>query len=298
MEDFLTPVSTSYRDPNHKHEDALQEVAKPVAKISPIRDPARNPREALEILRAEPDFETLKATLQYLNDKESRTPDFNLSYPSPLASQIVNVLVSEIIPNYWSVLQGPSGSSRSKAQKPARPRERKLLLSCLRSITGINALLAQVRATVQQQKETKKNIGGPDLLERLRALLEVLEALLNDEGICKSLWQATQTPGQPALRQRALWKEHVQLLGSDRIVASAAEATAIINESSKDIEESLWITETAQYCRWLGRNLARWAEEIPLEKGDEWKHVSELMGKSLKLGSPGRCYFCTTELPR
>jgi telomere length regulation protein len=77
-----------------------------------------HPQTKLKALCSKPDYETLSKALRYLDPDAS---DFKIKLPGPKAAQLVNALVANIIPDYWSVLGGGSTPSKSKnAQKQSR----------------------------------------------------------------------------------------------------------------------------------------------------------------------------------
>lgn len=158
MESLLTPVSVIYKKQEPKNEDALVEISTSSPLIQPENETRQNPihisstEEALETLKNQPSFNDLKSVLDFFE----RETNFSISSPSPLAAQLVHVLVSEVIPNYWSILHESSGKSKRNKHSHIL----KLLLDSVRSITGINAILLNLKRLTQQSKETKKNIGG------------------------------------------------------------------------------------------------------------------------------------------
>ena len=92
MEGWLTPMSISYKGSAQEQEKDLIEVRKPLD-VSPnpaLKNlkKAESPAEALEILRNEPDYDTLITTLWYLANE---TSDVNITSPSAHASQLVHV---------------------------------------------------------------------------------------------------------------------------------------------------------------------------------------------------------------
>ena len=125
MEGWPTPVSTSYSDPGQQQEIDLVEIRKqPERSLNTAPKKATSPTEALEILRSEPDYETLISVLDFLSEG---TPDFNITSPSTHASQLVHVLVTDIVPHYWSILQ--ESDNLQKTRNPARRSDLALFLS-------------------------------------------------------------------------------------------------------------------------------------------------------------------------
>lgn len=287
MEGLLTPVSTAYKNIKEVQEDALVEVQK-LPEASPrLEFQATSPAEALKVLQNEPDFSNLVSILKYLDT----TNAISLSSPSPLGSQLINILVSDITTNYWAVFSekdvGRKGFKHSK--------ERDLLLRSLRNVAGLGAILARLRALIDQSKVATKNDGGRDLAEVLKDYLDVLEATLQGKTMIKDLWAKLQI--EPIPKQLALWREVTALVGGGRLLNAAAEAHSIVNESSKSIGEIVWIADAVKYSHWLANNIQYWATHLALESDTPWKYCSELLSRSLRLGHPGtKIYFILSHI--
>src|SRR5689334_11641259 len=100
--------------------------------------PPQMPEEALEALSHEPEYRSLISTLRYLSSTHREgAAGFDIRQPSPVSAQLIQVLVSEITPNYWTVLKEDAGERETSGLG--------LLISCLRSVGGINAILARLK---------------------------------------------------------------------------------------------------------------------------------------------------------
>ncbi|KAF8863444.1 hypothetical protein BDZ45DRAFT_615754 [Acephala macrosclerotiorum] len=280
MERLLTPVSTSYR--NSEPTNALVEVPKPVAKsIAPSQ--ATTPAEALEILRNEPEYATLVSTLSYLDKNED---GFDLTSPSPLAAQIVHTLVSDVVFNFWSILYEPRKvkSSDGVAKKPKFSAELELLLSSLRSVTGINAVLLQLKQQVQEAKASGKEIGRRNVQDTLAILLQLLQALLQGTKTARKFWTQICKTCDTAPKQKAVWNELLNAVGGGKIVGISAEAEDVIDNLSKTLQERFWIADGKRYGLWLAQNISYWARTLFLDSDNGWSNCGELLSKSLRLG--------------
>ncbi|KFY35767.1 hypothetical protein V494_05610 [Pseudogymnoascus sp. VKM F-4513 (FW-928)] len=276
MEDLLTPMSTAYKNIKEDQEDILVESKKQREPSQKNEFQARSPREALEILQNEPDFSNLISVLKYLDT----TRDISLSSPSPLSSQLVNVLVSDIVKNYWAILSEKGKGSKAFKYK----RERDLLLGCLRNTSGLGAISARLNALIAQSKITTKKGDGPDLVQLLKDYQNVLEAILHGDTVLQGLWSNLQS--EPISKQAALWREVTALVGGSRVLNSAAEAHSIVKESNNTLEENTWISDGTTYNSWVASNILYWAKHLPLDSDRPWKHLTELLSKSLRLGYP------------
>ncbi|PVH88550.1 hypothetical protein DL98DRAFT_566156 [Cadophora sp. DSE1049] len=283
MEGLLTPVTTSYKNQSRGSGDALIEVVKaPEPKSKPQFQTASTPAEALEILRNEPDHETLIYTLRFLRKSEQ---DFDITSPSPLAAQLVHTLVSDTVPNHWHVLQESPNDRKEKDGKHRRKSpDLEILLSCLRSVTGLNSVLLSLKQQIQKSKEVKKSIGGPKIEEILATNLQLLQALLGGNKTVSILWKTicATSDGQP--KQKAVWNEFLGLAAGGKLLGIAAESEDVINDLSKEIGERHWVADGTLYSRWLSQNITYWAKNLPSDSEVGWKSCAELLSKSFRLG--------------
>ena len=286
MADLFSGVSTTYthKSPDERAESFLTEVKvnKPLQRSpTTIRRP-ETPQKALEILKNEPGIDSLIITLNYLKDGDS---SFSIQSPGPLAAQLVHVLVSETLPNYWNVLQP------SEKEKSARKRAKKsssnagVLLSCLRSVTGLNAILLNLKQFIQQSKEAKTVIGGSNIQDTLETLLQFLSELVKGskfvEEISKGIWNAPENHS----KKRSLWHEFLSIIGG-KIVGISAEAEDVINKMNKEVGGNYWISDGRLYSKWLASNISSWANSPALDVNGE-KHCAQVLGKSFRFGHTG-----------
>jgi telomere length regulation protein len=282
MEELLAPISTSYRRSNNLSEDLLVEAKKSPLTLTSNRQPS-TPEEALEVLRSEPDLDTLRSTLKYLIQDAPSSSNLRITHVSPIAAQLINIISSEIVPNYWAILNETSSTAGRKTLKYGV--ERKLLLSCLRSLSGLNAILGRISFLIRQIKEVRKEDRGPGSIQVLRIQLDVLEILLHGENVIAQLWH--DLDNEVSAKQRAVWNEVIALVGGGKILNVAAEATSVIRDATKEITEPKWIAHGMQYSRWLARNIIHWSRGLPSTAEGPWKPLSELFSKGLRLGHPG-----------
>lgn len=280
MEDLLKPISTAYKA--DKQEDVfLTEVSVPPPKIGPIQSSISapsTPEEALESLKSEPDFNSLATILDYL----AKSSNINLQLPSPLGSQIINVLVFDIVPNYWELLskqkKGKGGWSHIK--------ERSQLLEALRSVSGLCAIVAKLKALLEESRRTAKKVDSLNISTVIKDYIVLLGAILEDDWRLRDLHSALSNA--PRSLQQALWQELVAFIGGGRVLSVAAEASSLLQEASKDVENSSWIADPLTYSTWIGKNLATWASQLSMSGDDgAWDALSTMLRKSMRLGYPG-----------
>ncbi|KAI9053741.1 hypothetical protein LZ554_002692 [Drepanopeziza brunnea f. sp. 'monogermtubi'] len=282
MESLLTPVSTSYKTSTRDTGDALVETPKAAqARPRPTLQ-ASTPAEALEILRNEPDHDNLINTLRFLGKS---SPDFDITSPSPLAAQLVHILVSDTVPNYWDVLQNSQNGKSSGSRNSARSSpELEILLSCLRSVTGLNAVLLSLKQQIQKSKESKKAVGGPKIEDILAIVLQLLQRLLQGVKTVSVIWNSIFNTVDSPSKQKAIWNDLLGLVSGGKILGTAAEAEDAINDLSKKIGERHWVADGTLYIRWLSENIIYWAKNLPTESENGWKNCAELLSKGFRLG--------------
>ncbi|KAM0283646.1 hypothetical protein ACHAQH_002425 [Verticillium albo-atrum] len=263
MDDFFTPVSQTYLKPRGTDppfglsplSTSETETSKLKASISDKSD--------LEKLKNQPDYDTFISVLKS-SSNSNKTSD-----PTPESAQLIQVLVSEIIPNYWPVLRDGDSEDLS------------LLLRCLRNVTGVNALVARIKALIQESKTDSQTVRRPDIALNLDILLQVLTALLDGDGQLMAVWSSSRFHLDDPMKRKAMAHELVALFAGGKIISTAAEAQAIIQKelSAKD---NHWVSDGLLYSRWLGRSVAAWmSEEAP---PDEEKLCAELLVRGLRLG--------------
>jgi telomere length regulation protein len=295
MEDLLTPVSTSYKAKDQDKLGFLVEVPRPNKATTPqLFSKVSTPLQALEILRNEPDYEILISTLRFLVNDGS---DFSITSPGPVAAQLVHVLVSETVPTFWSIFQPPrNNNSKEPLGKsyPQSPKDLKLLLSCLRSVTGLNAILLSLKQYMQKSKEPTKAIGGFNIRDVLMSLLQLLSLLLEGKETIKVVSNSIWSVSAGSTGQKAIWNEFTGIVAGGKILGLSAEAEDIIGELSKDVKEKFWISDGTLYCKWLASNISHWSISLELNNEPNWKSCGELLGKSFRLGYTGKCFLLAT----
>ncbi|CCC08577.1 hypothetical protein SMACR_05821 [Sordaria macrospora] len=285
MDGLLTPISTSRLSAN-KNEPLLQEVVlkKDTAKPnqSSAQRPVNSPEEALEVLRHEPDYDQLVATLRFLDHEEAGSA-FSIKEPNPMAAKLVQVLVSEIVPNYWTLLNEESRETKSSALG--------LLLSCLRSLTGVNAIIVRLKALLQETKAGDGKPKRPDIAINLTVLLNLACLLLKGDDTIRGIWNAATKTLKGNVKTRMLLQEILSTFGSGRILSLTAEALEHAKGHKAEVDTSnIWIANGPEYTKWLSANIVKWQLTSPTP--DETKLCSELFLKALRLGHSDMAMKC------
>jgi len=237
------------------------------------------PGEALDILRQEPDYESLISVLKFLSRYETDGLPF-IKLPGPLSAQLVQVLVAEIVPNYWALLVEGADQGENSGLK--------LLLYCLSSSTGMNAIIVTLSSLMQDVKvEAATGTKRPDLSLNLGIFLDLLcRVLQGDSWLLEAYRMATSGDGSLA-RLKPKVQAIIGQFGSGRVVSIAAEAEDLLKKSpsSKSVD-SIWLASLLQYSQWLGRNIVNvvLSDSAP----DTAKFASDLLSKALHLGHFGK----------
>ena len=285
MDAILTSVSTTYKNQTSGN-DSLVEVVRPKEPAVRASFQATTPEQALDILKSEPDHVTLIQTLEFLVSDSSK---FDITSPSPVTSQIVHVLVNEILPSYWSVLSEGSISVKPKSRKSKQDKhttELRLLMTCLRSITGFNSFLLAFKRNIQLSRDSRKTAStNPD--EILAVLLQALEALIEGPYTIESIWSGIWTGPNTRTPKKAVWAELLGLIAGGKLLGSAAEAEDIVNTTSSTVGQRHWIADGNLYSNWLAKNIRHWAKKIGPESETEQKCCAELLSKSFRIIQTG-----------
>ncbi|OTB03788.1 hypothetical protein M426DRAFT_321502 [Hypoxylon sp. CI-4A] len=275
MEDLLTPVSQTYRKSSPSEE--LIGLSKSIEPTSvPTTKPevrVSSPEEALEALKNQPSYETLSSTLRYLQKGLEGSHAFDIRKPTPLSAQIVHVLVTEITPNYWTVLQD--------ASKEGKRSNAYLLASCLQSLTGFNAVLAYLRALLKEAKSDSKSLKGSPVGFNLDSSLELLTSLFQGHDELRRIWGSISSLESPA-QIRPMRQEFISLFTSGKIVSLAAEAEDVCQRIGQ-LKKKPWISDVKRYISWLVRNVSYSAKHQANE--ESLKLYAEISARAMRLGS-------------
>ncbi|KAJ4414696.1 telomere binding protein [Neurospora sp. IMI 360204] len=287
MDGLLTPISTSRRLSADHNEPLLQEVGLKKETAKPNQSsgqrPLNSPEEALEVLRHEPDYHQLVATLRFLSHEDLAGSAFSIKEPSPMTAKLVQVLVSEIVPNYWTLLNEDSHETKSSALG--------LLLACLRSLTGINAIIVRLKALLQEAKSGDGKPKRPDIAINLAVLLNLVCLLLKGDDSIRGIWNAATRTLKGDVKTRMLSQEILSTFGSGRILSLTAEAIEHAKGHKAEVDVSnIWLANGPEYTKWLSENIVKWQLTSPTP--DETKLCSELFLKALRLGHSDAAMKC------
>lgn len=258
MDDLLTPVSTTYLRTKRDEEPLLSE-ARPTKRIRDTTSPATvsSEDEALQVLKSQPDYDTLAAVLGYLTGADAS----QLQAPSPKSAAIVHALVIEIVPNYWTLLHEGSANEGSGSTS-SKPPDAELLLRCLRSITGLNAVVAHVKALILESRNNGKEPARPDVKLNLGVFLHLLASLLAGDDSIRSIWTCSTFALADTAIKKVQSQHLVSLIASGLILSAAAEASTVVGKEVPTAEVA-WVADGVEFSRWIGRNVASWVKLKP-----------------------------------
>ncbi|KAM5359806.1 hypothetical protein ACJZ2D_014200 [Fusarium nematophilum] len=285
MDDLLTPVSTTYLGLRKEPElflpegktDSSREKLKSFSSVSTAD-------EALDALKSQPDYDTLVAVLQFLTKDTAASDGFFFHAPNPKSAAIVQILVSEIALNYWTLLLEGAIDNETQPQA-SQPQDADLFLRCLRSLTGLNAIITQIRALIRDSRLGGREEKRSDVSLNLGILLDLLASLLRGHGSIHEIWSSSTTGLSDVALQKTQSQKLTSLLTNGQIPSISAEALQVAGRESVR-RETEWIADGLEYGRWIGANIVAWAKSWPQE--DEMALCSTLFLKSLSLHHSGK----------
>ncbi|KAK7745734.1 telomere binding protein [Diatrype stigma] len=276
MEGLLTQVSQSYRKP--VEEPQFLRSSEPIKRtIEPIVEfKGSSAEEALNVLKKQPGYDALLSVLIYLRKGVQGKHSFDIRKPSPQAAQLVHVLSTEIIPNYWTLLtEGSSDQKRGDVD---------ILLACLQSIPGVNGLLTYLRALLRETKADPKGLKQSHTIFNISFILDVLSRLLKPDDALKRIWDSVHSL-QISTQIRPLRQEFLALFTSGKIISLSAEAEETLRQADK-LQDVTWTADGKSYIDWLGRNLTGWI--TPTMSDVDRKLCADLTARATRLAHSDR----------
>jgi telomere length regulation protein len=268
MEDMLKVVKTERVLPVRS---SIEDVTKISKRPS---SPAKSPHDALRILKEGPDIDEVEGVLNFL---QTRTDDaFDISSPSALAAQIIQILVAQTIPDFWNLLRNEKYLLNIK----------NMLLDCVRSISGLGAILTRLKAlTAASQNKSKPGpTTGPP--EQVHILVKLLEGLFHGNNFVLEIWKKSSTGASNAARRTIMWKEFISLVATSRLTSAVAEAEDALKESGKELNGS-WIGRGSEYTRWIALNIVRMVLDEEDDDEEKWVAAGGICSKALIMGYTG-----------
>lgn len=282
MDALLTPVSTTYRRTQKDSKFLLTEVkpSKPVeTEVKPSH--VSSAGDALKLLRSQPDYHSLISILRFLTCHGPDANDFRLHAPTPKSAAIIQSLVTEIAPNYWALLVEDSVQFHGKNQ----PNNKELFVKCLRSVTGINAIVSHIRALIQESAAGVKESARPDIVLHLDIFLDLIAAVLEGDESIRTIWATSILDLSTEALKKGQSQSLLSLLTSGRLVSVTAEASNILRRE-QDRSKTRWISDGLEVSKWVGRNTVSWTNLAPSQT--ELQFCCDLFQRTLSLGYSGK----------
>ena len=283
MRDFLTPLQTRSKSELNDAKGQAPPIRSEKYPPGKHTSPLKLPEDVLEALNSKPDRHTLIKALRWL-DSNAAADGFNIKKPAPQASQIIYVLVNDIIPSYWVVSNDDKKNSEEKI----------LLGRCLCSIAGIGAIFSHLRLLLDELKanQSAPPISGVSRTQPIGNLLGIAEIIVGEIDFLASVWNDICAFNLSPSQKSVQWKELVSLLASGKLLSLAGESSVTINKLSSTVTSGGWIGDGAQYAAWLGRNVLYMTKTLPKDDVEGRKAISQIVRKALTLGYIGQpvCY--------
>lgn len=271
MGDFLTAVSTvSLKSKQNTNKLIIEEIVPERPKPRTVRKSPASADEALNTLRSSPDEDALHDLLFFLKQPSQQSAGFDIKVPTPSSAKVVNGLINITLPDFW----GTDDQTNV------------LILDCLRSVAGIGAILAKLRLSVSKYQSARRGVQGSETTQPLSDLISVLSQLLCSDNLAENVYDDINRLVESQARRTLLWKEFLTLVGTGKIIASAAEAEDTVKSAGGQLEPS-WLSNGSRYSAWLGRNVCTMLRKTAIDM-DTCKAAAQLCGKALGIGYPGR----------
>ena len=231
--------------------------------------------DAREILKCQPDIEDIEAVLAYVQYGIDGKHDFNVKVTGPKSSQLVRVLVTTTIPDLWPNLSLPKIGESAKYM-------RETLLHAFSSVTGLEALLEQVRSYTRA--------SGSRSGEVLGIYVDFLSSLLGGSDVVLKFLSDTTKLYEKEVQRRLFWQSIVSLLAGSKILSSAASIPNAVAETGLTLTVPDWLIRGEEYSKWLARNIVKAAIELGPNETQPWTNLSILLKRGLSLGYRGKLF--------
>lgn len=282
MDGLLTAVKTVKRDSGSPLV-AAESQRRHDGPTRPALDLNQNisSQQAIDVLKSHPSQDELLAVLAALDpfNVSRKIQNIDIRVPGPTTAQILQVLVSTIVPAHWASLN-------AKEKQAKDTKSRAALLRCLSSVAGIGSLVAQLRSLIATARAAALRAEGSSSPIVIRDLLSVIAALLEPKDFLYRLYTDTSSVYDNKTRQQVAWREFVSLVAAGKILSTAAEAFTVSKEA--EFPSSItWVGDGPRYASWLGSNIAHMVSKLKADKEGDWSSVAFLAGRALSLGYSG-----------
>jgi len=231
--------------------------------------------DAREILKCQPDIEDIEAVLAYVQYGIEGEHDFNIKVTGPKSSKLLRVLVTTTVPDLWPNLSLPKIDESAK-------RMRETLLYAFSSVTGLEALLEQVRYLTGPSSSRNGEV--------LDIYADFLSSLLGGSDVVLKFLSDTTRLYEKEVQRRLFWQSIVALLAGSKVLSSAASIPNAVAETGSTLTVPDWLIQGEEYSKWLARNIIKAAIELGPNETQSWTNLSILLKGGLSLGYKGKLF--------
>ena len=205
----------------------------------------------VKILTSQPSQEALARVLRQFEPTSSS--------PTSSTASVIFAIVNTTIPELWRSLQ-----SNTTLKKTVQ-----LIVNCLSSISGVNALLMRL----DQLHARVRHLSADNDKHQIEDVLEILTLILGSDKFSPSTVIGELL--KDGTKGKMMLNEYISLVGGSKILN-------VVSKVSMDLEGTdIWISDGKRYSKWLGERLSE-----AVKAHSEVPEVSALLGKALSLGYP------------
>jgi telomere length regulation protein len=239
--------------------------------------------DVLDVLRNEPDFRSFRAVITHLEDSDDLSKV--IKQPSAKTTQILAVLVNDVLPNYWIQLNEDEGLLLAN------------VVALTKSVPALGALVNRLRVLSSETKAGPTVTKSSFLEARVRCAIELLERLLDGDGFLSQIWVDIMDSDATEMQKTLLFREISSLIASGKVITSVSQAEDVIKSTTKHEIQS-WLGDGKTYTTWLATNLAHTALKLHKRKLPLEKDYIQLFAKALSIGYLGNERDCFTDCRR
>jgi telomere length regulation protein len=262
MEDSLLPIQTKRLQKDPHQADTSE---KPPQRVLIIKDS----NDVLQTLRDQPDIESFKAAISFLQENS----ELNIKIPSSKATPIIQILIYDVVPNYWSQLTEERSLKKLLGD----------VVECLRSFSALGAIVSRLKALLNASVAEEQTGRTSFLQSQTICLLQLLERICHGNSLILDVWICVYSSHGSKSQNQLLWKEFVSLISSGKIISTVSESENALKDSVTYQAQS-WLANGNEYSQWLAKNIVKFGS---LKEEGSMKACSELFGRSLSLGYTG-----------
>ena len=244
--------------------------------------------DTVTVLRSEPSLETLRNTLYWLESHFVKDDVSNIKVPGSKPAQVVFVLINDIIPTYWTVL--------NEARDPTLVKVRNTLIRCLSTVSGISATVNRLKLLLRDRQTPARPEKGGEVGE-LAVLNSFLQKMLKTTAFVHDLWHGLVSFVSASSKRSLFWKETVSLVAAGKVLSLAAQADDLVKDTTTAVHEGSWLADGPKYAVWLGRNIEYMIRHVDAANMENRKAISQVLSKALVLGYTGEHVHIYGPLP-